>query len=414
LHVEDLVNTCERCGEPTDGTSRINGLFRMETVITRRRARISSDEEERQRQGYTIRTAVRFSDRHEGIRTAEVVVDDQPLCRLEYGATATIWRINLGPKKRRNQNAYGYQINIEDGRWVKGTDEYEDADEEEGAISRSQTVVPYVEDRRNCLLLSPNQEMTAAQMASFQAALKMAIQADYQVEDSEMAAEPLPDFTNRRVIMLYEASEGGAGVLRQLIDEPDAIRRLAQRALEICHFSEDGQDLLHAPHASETCLSACYDCLMSYTNQIDHALLDRFIIRDLLLSLARSRVQETTQGGDRMSHFQRLSDQCESELERKWLRWILNQGMKLPTEAQASLADLPVRPDFLYHGTGTRIAVFVDGPVHEQPSAKTHDADIDRMLRARGIVSIRFSHNGEWETIAAKFPSIFGTTGQEA
>jgi hypothetical protein len=35
-------------------------------------------------------------------------------------------------------------------------------------------------------------------MASLQAALKRAIQVHFQLEDTELAAEPLPDSTNRR------------------------------------------------------------------------------------------------------------------------------------------------------------------------------------------------------------------------
>ncbi|MDX1520997.1 MAG: DUF1998 domain-containing protein [Anaerolineae bacterium] len=40
----------------------------------------------------------------------------------------------------------------------------------------------------------------------------------YQLEDSELAVEPLPSIHERRLILLYEASEGGAGVLRQLLE----------------------------------------------------------------------------------------------------------------------------------------------------------------------------------------------------
>ena len=108
-------------------------------------------------------------------------------------------------------------------------------------------------------------------MASLQPAIKNAIQALYQLEDNELAAEPLPDWDNRRLILLYESAEGGAGVLRQLVSDPQAIKNVARKALELCHFDPDsGEDLRHAPGASEICEAACYDCLMSYSNQPDH------------------------------------------------------------------------------------------------------------------------------------------------
>ena len=81
-------------------------------------------------------------------------------------------------------------------------------------------VIPYVEDRKNCLLFRPSVALDETQMASLQAAMKQAIQNRYQLEDSELAAEPLPGREKRECILFYEASEGGAGVLRQLIGDP--------------------------------------------------------------------------------------------------------------------------------------------------------------------------------------------------
>src|SRR5260370_38967999 len=128
-------------------------------------------------------------------------------------------------------------------------------------------------------------------MASLQAILKSAIQVKYQLEDNELAAEPLPKIDERDLILFYESAEGGAGVLRRLLDDPYAIREVAQEALRLCHFDpETGDDLRRAPRAQEDCESACYDCLLNYYNQRDHRLLDRQAIRDFLLALTQSRV----------------------------------------------------------------------------------------------------------------------------
>src|SRR5690606_10464734 len=80
---------------------------------------------------------------------------------------------------------------------------------------------------------------------------------------------------------LYEAAEGGAGVLRLLVEDPTALSRCAELALRRCHYAPDDRaadgwaDQGHAPGRRDDCEAACYDCLLSYTNQPDHRLLDR-------------------------------------------------------------------------------------------------------------------------------------------
>ena len=129
----------------------------------------------------------------------------------------------------------------------------------------------YVEDRKNAPSAAGGL-LDKEVVASLQSALQKAIQAIYQLEDAELAVEPLPSLDERNLILMYEASEGGAGVLRQLLEDPAAISAVAEEALRICHFDpKDGADLHRAPGAREDCEAACYDCLLSYYNQIDHA-----------------------------------------------------------------------------------------------------------------------------------------------
>ena len=191
------------------------------------------------------------------------------------------------------QGRQGFQLDVERGYWAKSDLPGDEVDDP--MSPRTRRVVPFVEDHKNCLLVEPGEGLSPAQMASLQSALKNALQVRFQLEDSELAAEPLPNGDDRKLILLYEAAEGGAGVLRQLLDDPEALPGVARAALEVCHFDQDtGADRGQAPTARERCEAACYDCLMSYSNQTDHTLLDRFAIRDLLQGLAASTVASSS------------------------------------------------------------------------------------------------------------------------
>ena len=406
-------DVCERCS--AELPAPITGLLRMQNVITRRRERISSDEEERQRFGYEVRTAVRFAEggSRPGATSAEVTVDGQPWARLTYGDAATIWRINLGWRRRADQSRYGYVLDTETGRWLKES-ALEDADDSlpsADTARRAERVVPYVEDWRNALVVDPAEPLDLPLHASLTAALKSAIQAEFQLEDDELAAEPLPTEEDRRSILLYEAAEGGAGVLRRLVEEPDALPRVARRALELCHVDPDtGADLRRAPGARQDCEAVCYDCLMSYRNQRDHRHLDRKLLVPVLQDLCRAAVATSPTASPRAEEIARLKQACDSDLEREWIDLLVRLDAALPTHAQKLIDFCQARPDFLYGPDYT--AVFIDGPHHDDPGQRQRDAEIDACLADMGYTSLRFRYDerDRWEELVRSHPSVFGVT----
>ena len=241
MHEVAGPDLCERCGKPLD--SPLRQLFRLQNVSTKRRDKINSDEEERMRQGYEIITGVRFAEQGErpSHHIASIEKDGEALARLTYGHSATLWRINLGWTRRKNKEQHGFILDVERGYWARSDQENED--QADPLSPRTERVIPYVEDRRNCLLFEPCQPLEAKAMASLQSALKSAIQVQYQLEDNELAAEALPSADDRRLILFYESAEGGAGVLRRLLDDPDAFAAVAGEALRLCHFDpETGED----------------------------------------------------------------------------------------------------------------------------------------------------------------------------
>ena len=87
----------------------------MQNVSTRRVDRITSDEEERLRQGYDLMTSFRFAETRDGlVRTpAEYTIGDEVIASAAYAPTATLWRINLGWSRRKEKNSFGFFLDME-------------------------------------------------------------------------------------------------------------------------------------------------------------------------------------------------------------------------------------------------------------------------------------------------------------
>jgi very-short-patch-repair endonuclease len=422
LHpIDDTHNPdrCERCDAVLPPA--FANLFPMRNVVARRRDRINSDEEERMRLGYQMRTGVRFAERLGQVdrQAARLVAPDGALLAdLEYGHSATLWRVNLGWRRRAPDAPMGYLLDQETGMWAKnqaseGASEGPGSESPEASGGTKIRVVPYVEDRRNCLLLRAEGAVEATVIASLQAALKVAIQTTFQLEDSELAAEPLPNDDDRRLILLYEAAEGGAGVLRRVAEDPRVLPQLAREALSRCHFDPDsGADLRRGPNSSEDCEAACYDCLLSYYNQRDHRILDRMRLRDLLMAWRDGRVETAPRALTREEQVERLLRLCQSDLERRWLRFLADGGWTLPSDAQHRFEKLKIQADFYYRDH--QVVVFVDGPHHDDPAQTAKDTSQVSALMNAGIPAVvRFHHGADWRDVVRTWPSVFGTGWEE-
>lgn len=404
---EPAPDLCESCDAPLP--QPIENLFRMQNVATQRRERINSDEEERVRLGFEINTAVRFAKRAGAVssRRADVLAaDGERLATLTYGDAATLWRINLGWRRRKNKAETGFVLDVERGLWARS--EAESADSDEPMSPRRERVIPYVDDRKNCLLLRPARRLDQVTMASVEAALKVAIQVEFQLEDRELATEALPDSEDRRQILFYEASEGGAGVLRELVEEPERLGSVCRRALEIAHFDPDtGEDRRRAPGAREDCEAACYDCLLSYYNQRHHRYIDRHAARRPLMEWRDAIVSVSPTPRPREAEVQRLLNACQTKLEKTWVGTVDAMGLKLPSDAQVLIEFCSTRPDFLYREDA--VAIYVDGPHHDTPDQQLADRRIQEDLENAGYSVVRFNHADNWAPIFKQYEGVFGT-----
>ncbi|MDD2229435.1 MAG: DEAD/DEAH box helicase [Candidatus Cloacimonetes bacterium] len=398
-------DVCEHCGSQLDAP--IANLFRLQNVVAKRRDQINCDEEERLRLGYDIRTTLRFAVRNGNLSCISAKImqaDGTCLATLTYGDSAMIWRINMGYRKRDSSESEGFWLDTERGYWAKRPDE--DADDDSPMGKSKILVRPFVNDTKNCLLFEPGFQVSDTIIASLQAALKNAIQRAFELEDNELAAESLPAKDKRKSILFYESTEGGAGVLKQVIDI-GGFKKVMREAIGLCHYDPHTfEDKYKALHAKEPCEAACYDCLMSYSNQTDHELLDRKAIIDILISLLGADIFRSSSEHSRAEHYARLKNLADSELEIKWLDYIYNNGFILPTHAQELIEACHTRPDFIYQDKYT--AIYIDGPVHDSLEQRAKDKAIVESLDDLGWHVIRFRYDENWQATISNYANIFG------
>ena len=403
LHEDTVgIDRCDNCKEHLSGTD--TNLLRLFTVRTQRRERISSDEEERRRSGFQIETSYQFH--HHGSRPgrleATVALPDGPaLAKLIYGDAATVRRANLGLSRRKDEKIRGFWLDTTSGEWLsetkaaeaRTTDE-EDVDPAEG-VKLKQRVIPYVQDRRNILVLRLTGKVSEETARSLLYALERGIETVFQLEDSELTGELLPDPDSQGRMLFIESAEGGAGVLRRLVEEPNAIRRVAIEALDIAHFQDNGEEAEQGDGDEDRCVQGCYDCLLSYSNQPFHKQIDRHLIVDLLLDLQHAEATVTADAAPTQDPLNLDGPPGD------FLAWLAQSAYRAPDELGTQVAG--ARPDLVYRDA--RAAVFVDTP--GEPIADGRGVDAEEDLYDAGWTPIRVTA-GEWKQAVDRYPSVFG------
>lgn len=427
------ADRCVSCGASLSGAKEVKNLYRIENVSTKRADRITANEEERVRQGYEMQTTLQFAEADGALQLVTTVVEDDqgPLLELQYGPAATVWRMNFGWRRRKEKSIQGFMMNPVTGHWVGGVEEangeVETNDDGDSPPDKTppQRIVPYVEDRRNILIVRPHYRLgvlEASTLTTLQYALKRGIEAVYQLEESELMAEPLPTRDQRQSILLFEAAEGGAGVLTRLATEPEALAAVAAKALEVMHFQAPPSGHAWTQSAltedldrsgKPLCEAGCYRCLLSYYNQPDHTLIDRKdkkakgLLLDILCRLTSARTHLGTQGRAPVQHDAELTRTAGSSLEQAWLQYVNEYGYRKPDRGQHTITQAKACADFFYDDLN--LAVFIDGPHHETDARSTQDAALDRTLDDLGYLVVRFpKEQAYWQGIFKANADLFG------
>lgn len=440
--VKPGADKCTMCGEELYG--KRTGLLHLHTVYTTPRERISSDEEERRRAGFRLETSYAFQDHgaRKGRLTSHATdANEAPVLTLDYGDSATVRITNLGRVRAKEGEPDGYWLDLGDGRWLNdraAADAIEGTgmpvvDEDGNEKRRKKRVLPFVEDRRNILVVTLDEPLPEPVALSFLYALERGIEAAFELEDSELTAELLPpDEGPRRRMLFTEAAEGGAGVLRRIQHDKDALGEAARAALEICHFDPDTGEDKGGPEVDEKCARGCYACLLTYANQTHHRQLSRHAAHPPLARLARARTRREDRGESRSEQFRRLAPAAESTrtaqvavpageatssptpveadlsalvAQGDLLGWLRAKGYRLPDDVGAFVAAAGACPDLVFHLEGADLAVFVDVPGRAADS--TRDIEAGYRLEEAGWDVLRFPADADWDAIVDHNASYF-------
>ncbi len=405
---EPSSNVCEHCQTVLVDEDRINQLYRIETVETIPVERITVNDEERQRQGFELQTTYRFLPGPDGlIQKPEfrAMWGEESLATLTYSPAARIWRINKGWRRRRDKNQFGFYINPVTGQWSKEEDPNADQNSANGDNVRAdrippQRIVPFVEDHRNILIIRPDQSLSVEAMATFKAAIKRGIEKTFQIEESELVAEPIPNTTSPNGLLFYEAAEGGAGVLARL-SENGQLAEVAGNALQLMHYNvpngpwqeADLPDLEQMKEGEKICEAGCYQCLLSYYNQPDHEKINRRDpdVLSLLVGFANAQIiavepelkAEEPKGDEKLS---------------EWLSDIDRLDLKQPDALNVSLNNGEGTADA--HYKAQRTLVFLTPPTEI----------IRSYVEDRGFRAVVFPEDlSLWPDVFAKHADVFGT-----
>jgi ATP-dependent helicase YprA (DUF1998 family)/ribosomal protein L37AE/L43A len=401
---------CPKCGQALTGLHPNPNAMQLPDMFAIRKLRITSDEEERMRLGYQHSTHYESSTKAQQFT---VKTQNDLSLVLAYEHNGRIIHINKGTNKNQEdgQDA-GFVLCSACNRWLFGENRIEDhidsesnshcpKNAKEEDIIRGIILFTVGTHDVATLKFPPLKNLEQSKIEAYYLTLKEALlqglQIAFNLDESEVDGfiTKEKNDNSKYDIILYETAEGGTGAIKALTTTPGFTNTI-EKAIELLHE--------HDPQAG--CTKACYECLLNYYNQQEHGKLDRHLILPTLKQLETATATHLPPANQQ----QKLDDllkSCDSELERTVLKKIADEGLPLPDEAQHIVYDKDVRiakPDFYYKQQN--IALFVDGPPHDEDHVKRDDAEKRKKLKALGYRVYTIHHANIKEGIA-KLASAF-------
>jgi hypothetical protein len=413
VHENVGADICDHCkvNFNAETSDFVPWLFEMTTVKGKRVERITCDEEERTREGYELSLQYRFSAGTDGQsifdKARTTLSGGEALAEFVVAPQADLWRVN---RRWKRSDSRGFTLETTTGYWAQKPGEDGPKDIESNQVMTG--VQPFVHDTRNLLLFkadaSPFKDRGEDFLASISYALQRGMQILFQVEEQEIAVARIGQKDERR-ILYWESAEGGNGIWPRLLHEPKVLSQVAREALKICHFDPDtGSDLADR----DACSRACYRCLLSYSNQMDHSRLDRQLIRDYLLKLVQAVTSAVAKGRSYEEQYVWLMEKHDpkSGLEAELLQALFESRRRLPDRAQYRPEPrVYCEADFYFERDGLKgVAIFVDGPSHDEPTQRKKDAEERTKLDNLGYRALVIRYDRSIQEQIAENPDVFG------
>ncbi|ETR65792.1 MAG: hypothetical protein OMM_05918 [Candidatus Magnetoglobus multicellularis str. Araruama] len=204
--------------------------------------------------------------------------------------------------------------------------------------------------------------------------------------------------------MFYESSEGSLGILSQLVQYPEYMKKLFKSAYKIIHY-----DLNTKKDKKPDLPKATYDDLLSYYNQTYHDQLDRHCIKDPLEYLMDCRIEDMYGDNDRKRQYQHLLNTYDknSKIELEFIQYLYTNEYALPDRAQVNLPDYYISPDFVYQLSSGPVLIFCDGSVHDDTRQKEEDSHKRTLLRDAGFDVIEWHYKEPMASLVKRRKDVF-------
>jgi hypothetical protein len=381
-----VAGTCPTCGLALEGDLRWSSAVDIPDGWAKEQDRVGADSEDRRRQGYLVDSFFRTNP----------LQSTQYVSPAGFGLTYTHnGRLLQANRGLRDDGGRGFTYCQRCRLWNPPNDHYgDDKDCTDRAADLVSDVVIVSEDDHDMLFLKietpdPWDSNAADAFAwSLLYALQGGISTVFGVEESEIGGNVFPDPDNQggRLLLIYEMDEGGVGVVSR-VPTPEFWKKVCDRSLEILHVDpSSGHDMPGA------CDSSCYECLRSFYNQWHHDQLNRRLPVDFLLA-GRGQLPAVVIASDEWAD---IMPDFDSNQERQMAEAIRDAGIPAPSKAHWSVPhDDPITSaDLYYELDGSKIAIFLDGSVHDGQVLSEQDTIKRDRLRARGysVVEIRGSN----------------------
>jgi very-short-patch-repair endonuclease len=359
--------------------------------------RITCQEEERSRKGFKIDTYFSLDSGFENLVEAQVDLAEQKLLHIHSMPSARLVHVNI---KAKSSPESGLALHLKNGYWQTKAQENDDSRKDD--IKR---VKLYTTTTANSLYIQPVEalglEGGSDGVVTLMFAIKRAIETVFQVESKEIGVTAVGKAENPN-ILLYESSEGSLGVLSQIVENPLLYKKVMNEAYRIC-FIKDEEEI-----EAQDLVPATYDDLLSYYNQAYHSIIDRKLVRNALKFLKESTVTTLSNSAfnsyeEHYAMLQSSRDQSSST-ENAFLKFLKQNSLRLPDEAQPEIKNMYLRPDFFYK---PNVVIFCDGTPHDDPIVDADDKEKRKALKSSGYQVLTWYYKDALTDFVAKRPDIF-------